>query len=409
MKPEGAGRLHGAAPLTIAYFGNDWFTENRTSSHHVARRLAQRRPLIYFESPGLRAPRASGRDARKILQKVARFLRGPRLMADGIVVQTLLQLPWHRHAFVRRVNEHLLWLTVRLVLWLKNVKRPVSWFLVPHVASLAGRLGERLVVYYCTDDHASLPGVDAPTIVRMDEALTRKADLVFVVSATLMESKRALNPHTYLSPHGVDFAHFVRAQDAALRPPADVAELRHPLVGFFGLIERWIDLDLVAYLADRRPDWTFLMIGRLAMPPAETPRRPNIIFVGTRPYETLPAYGKAFDAAIIPYRLTKQVLAANPLKLREYLAMGKPIVSVSTPEVDHFAEFVSIARSREEFLEKLDRAISQGLSPEQVERQTQFASTMTWDAPSNEYSPASTRDSRMRDADAGLPFQLYSR
>ena len=368
------------SPSAILYFGNDWFTENRTSSHHVARRLAQRHPLIYFESPGLRGPRASGRDVKKVIRKVMRFLRGPRRTPEGIVVQTLLQVPWHRHRLVRRVNEQLLRLTVRLVMWRLGIEKPVSWFVVPHVASLAGSVGERLVVYYCTDDHASLPDVDAQAIARMDRELTKRADLVFVVSATLLEGKRALNPQSYLSPHGVDFEHFVTAQDPALPLPADIAGLTRPLVGFFGLIERWIDVDLVAYLADRRPDWTFLMIGRLAIPAAEAPRRPNILFLGVRPYEALPAYGRAFDAAIIPYRLTKQVLAANPLKLREYLAMGKPIVSVSTPEVDHFAEFVSIARSREEFLDALDQAVSHGLSAEQVRRQTQFASTMTWDA-----------------------------
>ena len=134
------------------------------------------------------------------------------------------------------------------------------------------------------------------------------------------------------------------------------------MIGFFGLIERWIDLDLVAYLADARPSWTFLMIGRVAVPDAEAPKRPNIVYLGRRPYETLPAYGKAFTAAIIPYRLTRQVLHSNPIKLREYLAMGRPIVSVSAPEIDKFADWVAIARTREEYLAKLDQAVTKGMT-----------------------------------------------
>ena len=94
----------------------------------------------------------------------------------------------------------------------------------------------------------------------------------------------------------------------------------------------------------------------------------------------LPDYGRAFDVAFIPYKLGPFAIAANPLKLREYLAMGKPIVSLSTPEVDRFAEYVSIARSREEFLAALDRAVENGLGPEQRAAQISFASTMTWDA-----------------------------
>jgi hypothetical protein len=94
----------------------------------------------------------------------------------------------------------------------------------------------------------------------------------------------------------------------------------------------------------------------------------------------LPAYGKSFTVALIPYHLTPQVVNSNPIKLREYLAMGKPIVSVSIPEIDKFSDYVATARTPEEFLAKLDRAVAEGLSPEARQRQTALASTMTWDA-----------------------------
>jgi len=121
------------------------------------------------------------------------------------------------------------------------------------------------------------------------------------------------------------------------------------------------------------------MIGRVAVPDAEVPKRPNLVYLGPRPYPTLPAYGKAFAAAIIPYHLTPQVLHANPIKLREYLAMGKPIVSVSTPEIDKFAAHVRIGRTREEMLAHLDVAVA-GLTPAELAAQSALASTMTWDA-----------------------------
>jgi glycosyltransferase involved in cell wall biosynthesis len=104
------------------------------------------------------------------------------------------------------------------------------------------------------------------------------------------------------------------------------------------------------------------------------------VYLGRRPYESLPAYGKAFSAALIPYHLTPQVLHANPLKLREYLAMGKPVISVSTPEIDRFAAHVRIGRSREELLAHLDDAVERGLPPDEAAAQTALASTMTWDA-----------------------------
>jgi glycosyltransferase involved in cell wall biosynthesis len=369
-----------ADPPAILYFGNDWAAENRTSSHHVARWLAARYRVVYVECPGLRAPKGTARDLRKLVRKVRLALAGPRPQPEGLSVQTLLQIPLHRFELVRRANRGLVRLSLRLLLRRLGIRAPITWFVVPHLASVVGGLGERLSVYYCIDDYASLPDVDAAAVRGMDEELTRRADLVFVASGTLLESKRRLNPETHLAPHGVDFDHFVRAQDPGLPVPDDVAALPRPIVGFFGLVERWIDLDLVAWLAERRPRWTFLMIGRVAVPDAEVPKRPNLVYLGRRPYEALPAYGKAFAAAIIPYRLTPQVLHANPIKLREYLAMGKPIVSVSTPEIDRFAAHVRIGRTREELLAHLDAAVGTGLEPAEVEAQTALASTMTWDA-----------------------------
>jgi glycosyltransferase involved in cell wall biosynthesis len=365
---------------TILYFGNDWSAENRTSSHHVARWLAARYPVIYVECPGMRAPRATGRDLRKIGAKLRLALAGPRPQPEGLSVQTLLQIPLHRFGLVRRANRELIRFLLKRLLRRLDVSAPVTWFVAPHLSGVAGRLGERLSVYYCTDDHASLPGVDAAAVRAMDDELTRRADVVFVTSETLLARKSSLNPETHVAPHGVDFAHFARAQDPALPIPDDIANLPRPIIGFFGLIERWIDLGLVAYLAEQRPRWTFLMIGRVAVPGADVPRRPNLVLLGARPYETLPAYGKAFAAAIIPYRLNSQTLHANPLKLREYLAMGKPIVSVSTPEIDKFAAHVRIGRTREEMLAHLDAAVDNGLTPAQVEAQTALVSTMTWDA-----------------------------
>ena len=365
---------------TILYFGNDWSAENRTSSHHVARWLAARYHVIYVECPGLRAPKGTGRDVRKILGKVRLALAGPRPQPEGLSVQTLLQIPLHRFELVRRANRGLIRLSLRLLLRRLGVRAPVTWFVVPHLAGVVGRLGERLSVYYCIDDYASLPDVDVEAVRAMDEELTRRADLVFVASDTLLARKSLLNPDTHVSPHGVDFDHFVRAQDPDLPIPDDVAALPRPIVGFFGLIERWIDLGLVGWLAEQRPSWTFLMIGRVAVPESEVSRRPNIVYLGRRPYESLPAYGKVFDAALIPYHLTPQVLHANPIKLREYLAMGKPIVSVSTPEIDKFAAHVRIGRNRGEMLSHLDAAVTTGLGGPEREAQLALASTMTWDA-----------------------------
>jgi glycosyltransferase involved in cell wall biosynthesis len=364
----------------ILYFGNDWFAENRTSSHQIARWLARRYRVFYIECPGLRAPKSSGRDLKKIWTKLVRSVRGARQNEEGLSVRTLLQVPLHRFAAVRWLNRFLIVNTLRRLIRRERLQHPISWFMIPHLSAVVGRLVEQRSVYYCIDDYAALPDVNEGAIRQMDADMTRKSDVVFVASDTLLEDKCRLNPNTHVSPHGVDFGHFARAQSTDLAVPADTANLPGPVVGFFGLIERWIDLELVDYLAQQRPQWTFLLIGRVAVPSDEIPHRPNVHLIGKRAYEQLPAYGKQFDASIIPYRLTRSVMHANPIKLREYLAMGKPVVSVSTPEIDKYADVVAIANSRDEFLARLDAALARPSTPEEIQRRMDRVAGESWDS-----------------------------
>src|SRR5262249_23356930 len=148
------------------------------------------------------------RDLKKIAAKVGRFLRGPRLVREGLQVWTLLQLPLHRFRLVQRLKRLLLPGAPRWLLWSPRVRNPITRFMVPHLSSIVGRLGESLSVYYCIDDYAALPGVNEAAVRRMDEEMTRRANLVFVASDTLVESKRQINANTYVSPHGVDLEHF---------------------------------------------------------------------------------------------------------------------------------------------------------------------------------------------------------
>ena len=121
---------------TILYFGNDWSGENRTSSHHVARWLAARYRVIYVECPGLRAPKGTGRDLRKLAAKLRLALAGPRPQPEGLSVQTLLQIPLHRFDLVRRANRALIRMSLKLLLRRLGVRAPVTWFVVPHLAGV---------------------------------------------------------------------------------------------------------------------------------------------------------------------------------------------------------------------------------------------------------------------------------
>jgi glycosyltransferase involved in cell wall biosynthesis len=361
----------------IIYFGNDWFADNRTSSHHVARQLACHTEVLYVESPGMRPPSASARDVRRLFVKLSRALGGAVTVAPSLSVRTLLQLPVHGSAPARALNSFVSGLYARMALRFSGMRKPIVWCTIPHVANFVHRIDRSLLVYHCIDDYAVLPGVDAVAIRAFDEQLSRGADLVAAASGPVYEVKRRQNPRAILMPHGVDVDHFATARTSGAMP-ADLQGLGRPIVGFTGLIERWIDLDLVGWLAQQLPQVTFVMIGRVAVPAESVPSAPNLHFLGPRPYESLPAYGRGFDAAIIPYRLTDQVHAANPLKLREYLAMGLPTVAVSTPEIDKFAGVVSVTRTREEFLAALVATLAAGSDPALIRRRMDAVKDVSW-------------------------------
>jgi glycosyltransferase involved in cell wall biosynthesis len=367
----------------IIYFGNDWFAENRTSSHHIAERLSEHARVLYVDSPGLRAPKANARDLRKLCRKLLSIARRPQWVGHQLWQMSVPQIPFRRLPFVRRANVGLGKLLVKRALKRLGFARTVSWFVVPHPGFLANAFGEAAVVYYCIDDYAALPDVDARAVAEMDSHLTSRADQVFVASSRMLQAKRRLKPETVLAPHGVDAALFATASDPRLPIAPDAGNLQRPVVGFYGLIEEWIDVDLIADIAERRPRWTFLMIGRLAVDAGRLKALPNVVFTGPKPYRSLPNWAKAFDIAIIPYRLTRQVVNSAPLKLREYLATGKPVVAVPAPEIERFAGLVRIARGPEEFIREIEGALLNDTDADRT-RRIAATSTMTWDARVNE-------------------------
>lgn len=362
----------------VIYFGNDWQAENRTSSHHVAARLARRMPVLYVDSPGMRAPSASGRDFKRALRKLAAAFRRPREVAPGLWHCTVPQLPFRRIPGVDLLNRWFGRWAVRRARRILPARRLISWFVVPHPGFLAGRLGEALCVYYCIDDYAAHPAVDPALIGERDRALSQHADLLFVAPPALLEAKRALNPDTVYAPHGVDVELFSRAADPATAVAPGAAGLAHPVVGYIGSLHEWIDLELMAWLARARPAWTFLCVGHAATDVSALAALPNVRLAGPQPYAELPHWARAFDVAIIPYRLNRQVANANPLKLREYLATGKPVVSVRNLEIEKFARWVRIADGREAFLAALDEVLANDTPAAAAERMAAVAD-QTWD------------------------------
>lgn len=367
----------------IVYFGNDWFGENRTSSHHIARRLGARYRLLYVEVPGLRPPSGNRRDLTKIFNKLSKGLEPPKQIGDKMWHMTLPQVPYRGLPGVSGLNEWAGRASIRRAIAKLGFERILSWFLVPHPGFLAGQLGESMSVFYCIDDYSTLPGVNAAQVKAMDETLSRRVDLIYACSPSLVEAKQTLNRHVIFSPHGVDAEMFGAAADRSGPLPEKARGLKRPVVGFFGVLDTRFDVKLIEFLAGRRPDWTFLLVGRAAVDTAALAALPNVVMPGAVKYETLPDWARAFDICIMPYYQDAFSKAANPLKLREYLATGRAVVSVPTPEVQRFAADVAVAHNYEEFLARLDSELAAD-SPEKQLRRRAAVASMSWDARAEE-------------------------
>lgn len=381
--------------LGVVYFGNDWYAENRTSSHHIARRLAARTRLLYIDSPGMRAPSATGRDLTRLWRKLRQSLQSARQVDSGLWHCTVPQLPWLRLPGVVALNRWFGAWAVRRAMRTAGIRHAVLWFVVPHPAFMLDKLPRELAVYYCVDDYAAHPGVDTELIRACDEKLSREADLLFVAPPGLLHAKQAINQRAHFAPHGVDVALFAQAQDERTEVPAVAAALSRPVIGYFGLIAAWTDIELIAWLAAQRPQWKFLLVGHAKVDVDVLTRLSNVVMVGPQPYESLPRWAKAFDVAIIPYRQNQQVRNSNPLKLREYLATGKPIVSVPAPEIERFDGLVSVANGRQNYLAAIERALAED-SQTLPMRRISAVREMSWDRRADETFAIVTRALRER-------------
>jgi glycosyltransferase involved in cell wall biosynthesis len=366
------------ADVGVVYFGNEWFAENRTSSHHIARRLCRRAPLLYVDSPGMRPPSASGRDVRRLVRKLWQTVQPPRRVDPGLWHCTIPSLPWQRFAPIAWLNRTFGAWALRRAMRRAGIRRAILWFVVPHPEFLADRVPHELLVYYCIDDYAAHPGVDRERISGCDARLARRAHHVFVAPPALVAAKQAQNAAVTFAPHGVDVDLFARAQDPALPMPDLARRLPAPVIGYFGLIAAWTDVELIEWLARQRPEWQFLLVGHASVDVSALAALPNVAMAGPQPYESLPGWARAFRVAIIPYRDNQQVRNANPLKLREYLATGKPVVSAPTPEVERFREHVYLARDRGEWLRAIETAMAEDDAPRMAARMRAVAG-MSWD------------------------------
>ena len=362
----------------IICFAKDW-TEDPTSNNHVMRLLAKKNEVLWLNSIATRAPSlTSSRDLKKIGRKLKSFSQGPRVIEDGLNVYTPIVLPFPHSAMATKLNGEILKRTIGVLRKKLGMKDFQLWSFIPTAVQYVGKLGESLVVYYCTDEWSHFSYVDGPKIVAMEKELCEKADIVFCTARTLLDRKRVFNPETHLASHGVDYSHFAKALDPSTPIAEEIARLPKPVIGFVGLVQDWVDLELIGKLAAKYEKGSVVIVGKSLVDMGGLAKYGNVHLLGRKPYSELPKYCKGFDVALIPFKVNELTRNVNPIKLREYFSAGLPVVSTEIPEVSYYKDTCTVARTHDEFLRGVETELRND-SPEARRARSDAMKKETWE------------------------------
>ncbi len=344
----------------IVSVANSW-DYDPTSKHQIMKILSRRNDIVWINYHGTRRPTLDKADFTAACSTLRRVARGIQRVSPSIVQVTPLVIPGVTGKLPRHVHRRLLTAQIRRAI--RSVagadRRPVQiWSFAPDVPYLAGQFDEECFVYYCVDEYSEFDGFNANAIVAAENELIDRADVVVTTSQQLFETKCARRPDVILMRHGVDYNHFARAWRQPLPRPADLASVRGPVFGFFGLIHHWVDRSLIAEVARLRPDYSFVLIGDTRADVSELEKLPNVLLPGRRPYEELPAYCAAFDAGLLLFARRAMTRNINPIKMYEYLAAGLPVVSTPLPEAERYAGPITIAGTAEDFARACDDVLA---------------------------------------------------
>ncbi len=263
----------------------------------------------------------------------------------------------------------------------RRVRSFVLWYYTPMAMAFSRHLDPLATVYDCMNELSAFAGAP-PEMQEREQALLARADLVFTGGQTLYEAKRDQHPHVFAFPSSVDVPHFARARQT-MRDPADQCAIPHPRLGFFGVIDERMDLELLAGIAQARPAWQLVLIGPVVkVNPAILPQAPNIHYLGRKEYDDLPSYLAGWDVALLPFAINASTRFISPTKTPEYLAAGKPVVSTPIRDVVQpygVRGLVHIAGTTPEFVAAVERALSEDAAA-RIQRADAFLAQESWDS-----------------------------
>ncbi|MDR4509894.1 MAG: glycosyltransferase [Candidatus Brocadiaceae bacterium] len=312
---------------------------------------------------------------------------GNYTVTDTLIVYSPFALPTMQKCLSIAIilNRVILSFLVKRKLKKLKIKEPILWIYHPRYTDLTGKFEEELIVYDCMDDFTSLLShyEDRERNAKDEKALLEKADLVFAGGYSIADLKRDSRNHIYVFPSAVEINHFKKALSDNLETPADIRDIPHPILGYWGAIDERVDHELLKTLAIQHPEWSIVLLGPIVRKQAGYPSYlneiKNIFWLGAKDYALLPNYAKAFDVHLIPFVLTREGKYLSPTKTLEYLATGKPVVSTPITDVARFFDgVVRIADGPDAFGMEIRKCMEEDNSSMKQKR-IEFTENKSWE------------------------------
>ena len=369
-----------AGESIVCFAGEDWWYHHPHSKNHILKRLAKHNRVLFVNSITMGLPSVSSPDFfHKIRRKFRSYLRWLRRAPEGLWVMTPINVPMYGSALVRALNRILLVLQLRLVMFFLRLRHPIVWVAIPTAADLVDSLGAKLLVYQVSDKYdVNEDSALSRTVIRdMDTRLKQNAAVVMYSGRKLYEE--AEPRHRYFLEQAVDFERFAKLPPGT---PEDIAGIPRPVLGYVGAADWYtMDVEMIEHVAKARPDWHWVFIGSKSN--VVKLSAPNIHFLGSKSYADLPRYYHHIDVCVLPWVQTNDFTNyGSAIKVREYLATGKPVVISPLYEYLH-TPGVRIYRSTEEFMAMVEESLGADFPCDREARQNAVRQC-TWDVRSRE-------------------------
>jgi glycosyltransferase involved in cell wall biosynthesis len=369
----------------ICFGGEDWWYHHPHSKNHLMRRFARAgNNVIFVNSISMGMVSVRHKDfLPRVTRKLRSYAKLARTTEEGITVVSPAVVPFFGSGAARAVNQRLLATQINSLARSRGLTRPILWIAIPTAVGMVGKLNESLVVYHVSDkydantmDHA----VDPALIRGMHDRAIDSADIIFYSSRKLLDEAERGRERSYLLEQAVDFNHWSRVGGGNLEIPAEVARISRPRLGYFGAIEPWlVDQELIKRAAVEYPEWQWVFIGNKSRG-LDIENLPNTHFLPAVPYADLPNYAAGFDVCVLPWDTDKAFTSyGSAIKVREYLATGKPVVISPLPEYEPMRNVLRIARSPGNFLELVKDALAEN-DPQASQQRQAAVRNGTWDA-----------------------------